>query len=119
MIPSMAIALLNFGTAYTALCVWLTVRVVNRRERWAKWTLAALVVVLPLLYVLCFGPWCWFASRNATMAEVPVVYEPMMRLTASPAWVFTAWYGGLFVSDGIFVWNKAGTTVVYFGSDPW
>jgi len=27
-----------------AFCVWLTVRIVNRRERWAKWTLAFAIV---------------------------------------------------------------------------
>jgi hypothetical protein len=47
----MEIALSVFGIAFVAFCVWLTVRIINRRERWAKWTLAG-VVGLPLLYVL-------------------------------------------------------------------
>jgi hypothetical protein len=51
----MTIVLPALAVAFAAFCVWLTVRVVNRRERWAKWTLAA-VVGLPLLYVLSFGP---------------------------------------------------------------
>jgi hypothetical protein len=29
--------------AFAAVCVWLTVRIVNRRERWAKWALAAAI----------------------------------------------------------------------------
>jgi hypothetical protein len=38
------IAVLAF--AFAAFCVWLTVRIVNRRERWAKWTAAGLTVAL-------------------------------------------------------------------------
>jgi hypothetical protein len=40
----MAVALSIFGVAFAALCVWLTVRIINRRERWAKWTALGLVV---------------------------------------------------------------------------
>jgi hypothetical protein len=50
------------GVAFAAFCVWLTVRIVNRRERWAKWTLVV-VVVVPVLYVASFGPACWWLSR--------------------------------------------------------
>ena len=57
----MAIVLSIFGIAIAAFCVWLTVRIVNRRERWAKWTLAS-VFGVPLLYVLSFGPACWWFS---------------------------------------------------------
>jgi hypothetical protein len=57
----MNILLPAFAFAFAALCVWLTVRIVNRRERWAKWTLAA-AVGLPLMYVASFGP----ASRLVT-----------------------------------------------------
>jgi hypothetical protein len=39
------------GVTFGGACVWLTVRIVNRRERWAKWTLAVLIS-LPLIYVL-------------------------------------------------------------------
>jgi hypothetical protein len=35
----MAAALSIFGVAFAAFCMWLAVRIVNRRERWAKWTL--------------------------------------------------------------------------------
>ena len=51
------------AVAFTAFCVWLTVRIVNRRERWAKWTLAG-AVALPVLYVIGFGPACWLASEE-------------------------------------------------------
>ena len=40
--------------AFAAFCVWLTVRIVNRRERWAKWTLAV-VVGMPVLVIAAVG----------------------------------------------------------------
>jgi hypothetical protein len=78
--PGMALALSIFGIAFAAFCVWLTVRIVNRRERWAKWTLAA-VVSMPLLYVACFGPACWVSSYRRDRQElelVSVVYQPLL-----------------------------------------
>jgi hypothetical protein len=60
----MGVALSIFGVAFAAICVWLTVRIVNRRERWAKWTLAGTVIGAPALYVLSFGPACWIVSRT-------------------------------------------------------
>ncbi len=47
------------GVAFAALCIWLTVRIINRGERWAKWTAVALACV-PILYGLSFGPACWW-----------------------------------------------------------
>ncbi len=41
----MALALLTAGTAFAAFCVWLGARIINRRERWAMWTLAAALIV--------------------------------------------------------------------------
>ena|SRR5436190_17578557 len=63
----MAIALAFFGVAFAAFCVWLTVRLVNRRERWAKWTAAVLVVVLTA-YPLSIGPVIWL-SRSGWIPE--------------------------------------------------
>lgn len=51
----MELALPIFGLIFAAFCVWLAVRIVNRRERWAKWTLAT-IVGLPVLYAASFGP---------------------------------------------------------------
>ena len=58
----MAVALAIFGVAFAAFCVWLAVRIINRRERWAKWTFAASVVGLPVLYIASFGPACRIAA---------------------------------------------------------
>jgi hypothetical protein len=57
----MEILFLALAVAYAASAIWLTVRIVNRRERWAKRTALA-VACLPLLYVLSFGPACWLAA---------------------------------------------------------
>jgi len=53
------IALQDLGVIIAAVCLWLGVRIFNRRERWAKWTLAA-IVCPPALYLLGFGPACWW-----------------------------------------------------------
>jgi hypothetical protein len=60
-----------------AFCVWLTVRIINRRERWAKWTLAG-VVGVPVLYVASFGPASWLMSRTSLCTEaITTVYQPV------------------------------------------
>jgi hypothetical protein len=59
LLPTLAVALAAF-------CIWVAVRIVNRRERWAKRTLA-LVLGLPMLYALSFGPACWIATRYGSL----------------------------------------------------
>src|SRR5262245_7492771 len=89
--PEMAIVLATLAVAFAAFCVWLTVRIANRKERWAKWTLAG-VVGMPVLYVASFGPVCWIAKPYAVdhsgsteprrftddrVASVPAIYFPI------------------------------------------
>jgi hypothetical protein len=50
----MSIILPTLAVGFAAFCVWLTVRIVNRRERWAKLTGVALVVLVA--YPLSIGP---------------------------------------------------------------
>jgi hypothetical protein len=67
------------AVAFAAFCVWLTVRIVNRRERWAKWTLAV-VIGLPVPYVASFGPACWLAKRSEltwSRRVAPRIYWPL------------------------------------------
>jgi hypothetical protein len=40
----MTIVLPALAIAFAAFCVWLAVRVYNRRERWAKWTALGLLI---------------------------------------------------------------------------
>jgi hypothetical protein len=72
----MTILLSTLAVAFAAFCVWLTVRVVNRKERWAKWTLAGMVGV-PVLYVASFGPVCWINARRGTAPVLPRIYLPI------------------------------------------
>ena len=51
----MSILLPAIAVAIAAFFVWLAVRFVNRRGRWAQWT-ALVLVVLTVLYVAGFGP---------------------------------------------------------------
>jgi hypothetical protein len=77
----MRIILPALVVAFAAFCIWLGVRIVNRRERWAKWMLSA-TLALPVLYVASFGP----AARCATSQLIRVdtfvdLYWPIIRLS--------------------------------------
>jgi hypothetical protein len=90
----MAVALAIFGVAFAALCVWLGVRIVNRRERWAKWTLAA-VIVLPTLYLLSVGPIVWLYGGEQNVPEwILIVYWPLRLIPSGPEFINKAfsWY---------------------------
>ena len=76
----MAITLSIIGIAFAAICVWLTVRVVNRRERWAKWTLA-ITVAMPVLYMLSLGPLIWLGARGVMYSG----YGDHLRIYGTPA----------------------------------
>jgi hypothetical protein len=54
----------RLGLVVAAFGVWLGVRIINRRERWAKRT-ALVIVVVPTLYVLSFGPACWWMADRS------------------------------------------------------
>jgi hypothetical protein len=73
----MTIILPALAVAFAAFCLWLAVRIYNRRELWAKRT--AVGVCVALVYPLSFGPACWFCSRLGIWADkIPVVYRPMV-----------------------------------------
>ena len=55
----MTILLPALAVAFAAFCVWLTVRVVNRRERWAKQTLTIAVTVM--VWPIIAGAILWLA----------------------------------------------------------
>jgi hypothetical protein len=87
------------AVAFVAIGVWLTVRIVNRRERWAKWTLAA-VASLPVLYVLSYGPMSWWLYNAKPRSGTPwqthiAFYYPLQRIEISgPHWASEGlqWY---------------------------
>jgi hypothetical protein len=49
------ILLLILAVAFAAFCVWLTVRIVNRRERWAKRLAVTLVITFIIYPLSAFG----------------------------------------------------------------
>jgi len=86
------------GLIFAAFCIWLGVRLVNRREQWAKWTLAT-VAGLPLLYVASFGPACWASSHAEFGAgAVTVVYRPLAGVGPPVGWYLIR-YSGLYARD--------------------
>ena len=86
--------------AFAAVCIWLTMQIVGRRERRAKWTLAALLVGLPLLYVASFGPAIWLTGLDDPWApHTAAIFWPLGRTAvAAPEVIRTplVWYAGLF-----------------------
>ncbi len=74
----MNMALLIVAVAFAAFCIWLGVRIFNRREKWAKRTAVATVMVM-ILYPLSFGPACWIAGDNETgLDAIPNAYYPIL-----------------------------------------
>jgi hypothetical protein len=82
--------------AFVAFCLWLTVRVINRRERWAKWTLTA-AISLPLMYVASFGPACWLSDRDVLPRDATYsIYRPLVILSLHAKFRKPLqWYGTL------------------------
>jgi hypothetical protein len=89
--PGMRAVLPTLSVAFIAFCIWLTVRIINRRERWAKRTAACVGVLVPTLYLLGTGPVVWLADRDylsdSMMEQIDLFYLPLERLydNGSPA----------------------------------
>src|SRR5262249_17764059 len=110
----MAVALSIFGVAFAALCVWLTVRIVNRRERWAKRTLAAAIIGVPVLYVATFGPACWITSQlQYGNYAVSAFYKPLVGICWKGLDPFGAlrWYARIFAAPK---WEMLGNGSDYY-----
>src|SRR5580765_3004906 len=83
--PGMALALSIIGIAFAAFCVWLTVRIVNRRERWAKRTLAGgFIFALVAGYPLSIGPMWWLDDHGllpeSFKSQSDWFYRPLVYL---------------------------------------
>jgi hypothetical protein len=75
-----AILFSGLGVGFVAFCVWLTVRIVNRRERWAKRTAVGLAAVLAG-YPLSIGPAGLILNRQSTPVSIQfgalAFYKPL------------------------------------------
>lgn len=81
---------------FTAFSIWLTVRIINRKERWAKWTLAG-VVGLPVLYVASFGPACWYIARTGIRDKhMPLDTDAYIHRPKP-------WFDAVYLPIGVFV----------------
>jgi len=69
----MTILLSTLAVAYAAICVWLVVRIINRRERWAKWTAVVLAVTSALLTI-------WWLSSP----QEGIIFDPIDMPAAVP-----------------------------------
>ena len=101
----MTIILPALAVAFAALVVWLVVRIVNRRERWAKWTaiVVSVMVSLPVLYIASFGPVCWIFWSHWCPTElqdaINIAYMPAQRLLEEcpePTRSVLIWYMEIF-----------------------
>jgi hypothetical protein len=100
---SHSLSLLTAGGALGAFVVWIAVRATNRREPWAKWTLAALVA-LPVLYVASLFPISWMIQRDMldkkdAPGKIMVIYMAPVKWLGNngPEWVggFLNWIGSV------------------------
>ena len=92
--PGMGLALTIFGTAFAAFCVWIAVRIVSRRERWAEWTAVAILVIGPVLYVLSSGPMKmvgWRSQKNPPVG-IPIPMPAPRRVLIEYVIVSEWWH---------------------------
>jgi hypothetical protein len=98
------------AVAFGAFVVWLAVRIANRRERWAKWTLAV-VIGLSVLYVASFGPACWAFRSNMTPGSLMFVekcYRPLViasRDSPPPIAIPLRWWASLYAPPVSMTWD--------------
>jgi hypothetical protein len=125
------IILVALSLALAAFCVWLLVRIVNRRERWAKRTAVGGIASLPLFYLLSFGPACWWFSpptmvqTSGTIIErgvrAPSFFWPVGWLVMHcPSRLSSAinWYATLRTPIVHVVANPAETVVIILSVEP-
>jgi hypothetical protein len=60
----MTIVLPALAAAFATFCVWLTVRIINRREQWAKRTAWGLLIATVPSYLFLLGPLLWLHRHD-------------------------------------------------------
>lgn len=88
------------GASFATFCIWLTVRLINRRERWAKRTAIALLVGILFGYPLSWRPAIYVyhaIDRPAWMEATLSVYEPLVwLLNSGRPWIFEPYRSYIF-----------------------
>ena len=103
----MTILLPTLAVAFAAFCVWLMVRIVNRRERWAKWTAVGLVIAL-VAYPLSIGPAIWLMDHQVlpswAIDALRCSYLPLDWLAGQSEWcsLLLFWYLRIWSESVIF-----------------
>ena len=98
------VSLSIYGITFAAFCVSLTARLVNRRERWAKWSLAT-VIGLPILYFGSLGPFTGLSTRGLLPKwswQFVDSYLAPRQLALSCSQIFGnvyIWYVGFWTAD--------------------
>jgi hypothetical protein len=92
LIPTVAsIAWGTVGALYAAACVWICVRLLNRRERWSKCVALALAVT-PLLYVLSSGPISMVAFHSRVVHVPTAMPDGSSVVTATSETELSRWF---------------------------
>jgi hypothetical protein len=92
LIPTAAgIAWGTVGALYAAACVWICVRLFNRRERWSKWTALGLAMA-PLVYLLSSGPLSMVAFRSRVVHTPTVMPDGSTAVTATSETGVSRWF---------------------------
>jgi hypothetical protein len=102
------------GVALAAVCIWLTVRFVNRRKKSHRALWAAAVVVVLAIYILTaplsemlvwgivLGHWLGEGSPDVVVAVIRGFYFPVHWLRTSGPWPIQSvleWYYDLWLHD--------------------
>ena len=92
-----------FGLVLVAFCIWLTIRSINRPERWNK-RLAVCVAIALVAYPLSFGPVTWLMNHDDVPEwmtwPVEIFYWPLAVASAygpEPLRKVLFWYATLWV----------------------
>lgn len=73
------------AVGFAAFCVWLGVRIINRKERWAKWMLAAVLATAFVCYPLSVGPAEGLRQRGIIAGET---LEMLREFYGPISWIY-------------------------------
>lgn len=94
--------LASLAVAFAAFCIWLTIRIINRRERWVKQLAGKLAVAFVVYYPLSIGLGFWFmtcgwlprwAAKGIAYFYGPIIFAGKFR----PIGDLVDWYISLWL----------------------